>query len=70
MNKVIRKLKNERVSLKFVDLGDLKQCQVLCFSDASYRNLPDEGSQGDYIIFLWFQFSGGQKTSVVLYRVL
>ena len=38
--------------MKFVDLGDLKQCKVLCFSDASYRNLPDEGSQGSYIIFL------------------
>ena len=46
VNKVIRKLKNDRVILKFVDLGDLKQCNVLCFSDASYRNLPDEGSQG------------------------
>ena len=42
------------VILKFVDLGDLKQCKVLCFSDASHRNLPDEGSQGGYmyIIFL------------------
>ena len=52
VNKVIRKLKNDRVILKFVDLGDLKQCKVFCFGDASYRNLPDEGSQGSYIIFL------------------
>ena len=48
-------MKNERVSSKFVDTGDLKQCKVLCSSDASYRNLPDEGSQGGYIIFLYNQ---------------
>ena len=52
MNKVIRKLKNETVSLKFVDLDDLKKWKVLCFSDASYRNSPDEGSQGGCIIFI------------------
>ena len=67
VNKVIRKLKNEGGSLKFVDLGDLKQCKVLCFSDASYRNLPDKGSQGGYIIFLCNQ---QDTVVVVLYTVL
>ena len=76
VNKVVRKLKNDRVVLKFVDLGDLKQCKFLCFSDASYRNLPDEGSQGGYVIFLCNQqdivvpIQWQSKNSVVLYGVL
>ena len=52
VNKTIRKLQNEEFDLKFVDLGDLRKCKFLVFSDASYRNLLDGGSQGGYIIFL------------------
>ena len=44
VNKVIRG--RMRVSLNSVDFGNLKQCKLFCFSDASYRNLPDERSQG------------------------
>lgn len=52
INKTIRKLKNETVSLRFTDIGDLKHCRILSFSDASYRNLSNEGSQGGFIMFL------------------
>ena len=71
--KVIRKLKNERVSLEFVDLGDLKQCKVPSFSDVQYIN---EGSQGSCIICPCNQqdtvvpIKWQSKKSVMLYTVL
>ena len=48
----MRKLKCEDVSLKFPNLGDLKRCKIMNFNDASYCKLPEEGSQGGFIIFL------------------
>ena len=44
----MRTLKCADVSLKFPNLGDLKQCKIMSFNDASYCNLPEEG----FIIFL------------------
>ena len=52
VNKIIRKLKTESVHLKFIDLGDLRRCRVINYSDASYLNLSNEGSQGGFIIFI------------------
>ena len=31
-NKYIRKLKSEKVSLQFPNLGNIEQCSILCFS--------------------------------------
>lgn len=50
-NKVVRKTKSERVSIKFPPL-DLATCTIVVYSDASYGNLPDGSSQGGYIIML------------------
>ena len=50
VNKVIRKVQAEQVCLNFNDLG--KQVELLLFSDASFGNLSDDGSQGGYAIFL------------------
>ena len=50
LNKVIRKVQAENVSLNFHDLG--KDVELLLFSDASYGNLTNDGSQGGHTIFL------------------
>ena len=57
VNKAIKKLKSETVHLKFIDLGDLQRCKIFNFSDASYRNLKGEGSQGGFIIFICNQYN-------------
>ena len=51
-NKAIRKIKNHEVKLRYPCLGDLSKCTILCFSDASLKNLPGNQSQYGYIIFL------------------
>ena len=50
-NKVIRKVKNEKSSIKFPEL-DLESLQLVSFSDASYSNLRNGGSQGGHLTFL------------------
>ena len=52
VNKVIRQLHNCKVRIKCRNLGDLSQCSLVAYSDASYMNLSDGGSQGGHIIFL------------------
>ena len=50
VNKIIRKVQAEQVCLNFHDLGE--QVELLLFSDASFGNLSDGGSQGGYVILL------------------
>ena len=52
VNEIIRKLKAEKVSLKFSDMGNLTPIKLVSFSDASFCNLSEQSSQGGYIIFL------------------
>ena len=53
-NKVIRKLKSEKVALKFQFLGDENALELVIFSDASLGNLPEGGTQGGhFIMILW-----------------
>ena len=51
-NKVIRKLQSDAVIIQFSDLGDLKDCKILSYTDSSYKHLPDGGSQGRFIALL------------------
>ena len=53
-NKVLStcRAKSEPIVLTFKDMGDLSTAKFVCFSDSSYGNLCDGGSQGSYIIFL------------------
>ena len=51
-NKVVRYLKGMKTRIKVPDLGKLEKCAIWSFSDASYANLPDGGSQGGFIVFL------------------
>ena len=49
-NKIIRKVKMENVYLSFNGLGN--KVEVLLYSDASFGNLADGGSQGGFVVFL------------------
>ena len=49
-NKLLRKVKNDTVSLQFKDLGE--HVELMLFSDASFGNLPDGGSQGGFVMLL------------------
>jgi hypothetical protein len=52
VNKVIRKVKSEVVTLCYPVLENIKECSIECYSDASFGNLCDGGSQGGYIVFI------------------
>ena len=52
VNKVIRKVKSEDVSLRYRYLGDNKSLRLVSFSDASFGNLPDGATQGGNLIML------------------
>lgn len=52
LNKVIRKLRSEEVSLLFPSKMDLDSCEIICFCDSGFANLPDCGSQEGIITFL------------------
>ena len=51
-NKSIKKMKQNQVAIKFSKLQNTSGCRIVTFCDASFKNLPDEGSQGGFIIFL------------------
>merc|ERR1712179_330206 len=50
LNKIIRKVQAENVCLNSQDLG--KDVELLLFSDASYGNLRNDGSQGGHGVCL------------------
>jgi len=50
-NKVVRKLKAEKLRLQFQYLGE-KDLEIVVFSDSSLGNLPDGGTQGGHLILL------------------
>jgi hypothetical protein len=52
VNKVIRKVKSEKLTLKFQHLGSEDKLHLLVYSDASLGNLYDGGTQGGHIILL------------------
>ena len=51
-NKNIQKAKREKSQICIPNLGDLNELSLIAYSDASFANLPDGGSQGGYIIFV------------------
>ena len=51
-NRSIRKMKYERVTLTFSNLGDISSCNIVTYSDASLGNLRDGGSQEGFVVFL------------------
>ena len=51
-NKILRNVKNSPNSIGFTKLFDLKNLKVVVYTDASFANLPNGGSQGGQIVFL------------------
>ena len=52
VNKALKKAKKEKSQISVPDLGDLESLKLVVYSDASFANLLDGGSQGGYVIFL------------------
>lgn len=51
-NKIVRKAKSNRVSLKYSNLGLNSDLKLVVFTDAAFANLSDGGSQGAHLVFL------------------
>ena len=52
INKLVDRVKNQCFKLSFPPMRKIGECFIECFSDASFGNLPDSGSQGGMIILL------------------
>ena len=51
-NKAVRKVKQDGVCCHILDLSDISKVQIISFSDASFADLKDAGSQGGIITFI------------------
>ena len=51
-NKVIKKLKNDKLKVNFPCLGDPKAMKVAVYGDGSHGSLPSSASQGASTVFL------------------
>ena len=40
-NKIINKVKSEKVVLRFPDIGDIKKAKIVAYKDASFAKLPE-----------------------------
>ena len=56
INRVIKFIKSTPSHIT-IPVKNLESLQLLLYSDASFNNLPDRGSQGRYIVFLCDKFS-------------
>ena len=52
LNHLIEKIKGKPVHIYYPRLPTLRKCTIRCYSDASFGNLPKDGSQAGFIIFL------------------
>lgn len=52
LNKVIARVKTDNVKVYMPRMDKIEDCHIECFSDASFANLPDSGSQGGVVIFI------------------
>ena len=63
VNKTINQVKNIQYQIKFPSF-DMKNLELIVYTDASYNNLPNGGIQWGYIIFL----SDGNNTAPISWR--
>ena len=52
LNKVIERVTQDCLRVLFPQIESSEKCQMECYSDASFGNLTDSGSQGAFVIFL------------------
>ena len=50
VNKFIKLLKSNEVVLSFLQINDLQNASLVCFSDVSFANLKRGGSQGGLLV--------------------
>ena len=62
LNKVIGRVTNDPFKIHFPRMESFQSCSLECYSDASFANLADSGSQGGLVIFL--QDSRGVKCPI------
>ena len=53
-NRVVKKQKKEKSKIDIPDLGNLEQLKIVAYSDASFGNLTEGGSQGGCVLF-WLE---------------
>ena len=51
-NKLVERVQGNTVKLSFLCKSKLSDCELICFSDASFANLSGEGSQGGSVVCL------------------
>ena len=51
-NKLVRRVKNQQLNLRFPSSFDFKSCTIVAFCDASFANLLNAASQGGFLLFL------------------
>ena len=51
-NKIIKLLKSTPTNIRFPNFVDMNSTYIKVFTDASYQNCPDGGSQGGHVVFL------------------
>ena len=51
-NKALRHVKNTQSYIQFPKLHSFEDLRIVVYSDASYANLPNGGSQGGHLVFL------------------
>ena len=56
LNKLVERVKREKMNLFFPRLHSFKKCSLECYTDAAHKNLPNGKSQGGLIIFLQDEF--------------
>ena len=52
LNKLVLRASTHPLKIQFPKMSSTHSCVLECFSDASFANLPDGGSQGGFIVFL------------------
>ena len=54
LNKLVRRVQSSLAScaLHFIDIGPMEQWRLVVYADSSFNNLPNNGTQAGYLIFL------------------
>lgn len=58
-NRIVCKLKSKKVTLNFQHLGKDRALKIIVFSDASFGNLSNGGTQGGHLILQMGAKTGG-----------
>ncbi|XP_057305251.1 uncharacterized protein LOC130642182 [Hydractinia symbiolongicarpus] len=51
-NKIIRKIKSKHVAITIAKIANMKNCEIICYTDATHASLKCGSSQGAFIIFV------------------